>query len=59
MFKKKCFICREKDKKYNMRRKYDTLIKLPCMWTRSYFASTAGNVSAETIQKYIQSQSKK
>ena len=22
MFKKKCFICREKDKKYNMRRKY-------------------------------------
>ena len=44
---------------YNMRRKYDTLRKLPCMWTRSYFASTAGNVSAETIQKYIQSQSKK
>ena len=23
------------------------------MWTRSYFASTAGNVSRETTQKYI------
>lgn len=30
--------------------------KLPSVWTRSYFASTAGAVSAETIQKYIDAQ---
>lgn len=43
---------------YELRKKYPELRKLPCMWTRSYFASTAGNVSAETIQKYIEAQSK-
>jgi REP element-mobilizing transposase RayT len=26
------------------------------MWTRSYFAATVGNVSAEIIQKYIAAQ---
>ena len=44
---------------YELRKKYPELRRLPCMWTRSYFASTAGNVSAETIQKYIDAQSKK
>ncbi len=29
---------------------------MPSMWTRSFFASTAGNVSASTIQYYIQAQ---
>ncbi|MCJ7455961.1 transposase, partial [Candidatus Bathyarchaeota archaeon] len=29
------------------------------VWTRSYFCSTAGNVSNETIRKYIEAQSKK
>lgn len=43
---------------YELRKKFPELRKLPCMWTRSYFASTAGNVSAETIQKYIEAQSK-
>lgn len=43
---------------YELRGKYKELQKLPCMWTRSYFASTAGNVSSETIQKYIEAQSK-
>ncbi len=28
--------------------------KLPSLWTRSYFASTAGHVSTETIQHYIE-----
>lgn len=32
---------------------------MPSLWTRSYFISTAGNVSAATIQKYIENQSKK
>ncbi len=30
--------------------------KLPSRWTRSYFASTAGNVSKETIQRYLEAQ---
>jgi putative transposase len=30
--------------------------KLPSLWTRSYFASTAGAVSAQTIQMYIDAQ---
>jgi REP element-mobilizing transposase RayT len=28
------------------------------MWTRSFFLSTAGNVSQETIRKYIEGQGK-
>ena len=35
------------------------LQRMPSLWTRSTFYSTAGNVSSETIQKYIQRQSKK
>lgn len=30
--------------------------RLPNMWTRSYFVGTAGSVSAETIQKYLDEQ---
>jgi len=29
------------------------------LWTRSYFASTAGNVCSETIKKYVESQKKR
>jgi len=42
-----------------LRREFPELLKLPSLWTHSYFISTAGNVSAETIQKYIEAQSKK
>jgi len=38
---------------HELRAKHKFLLKLPSLWTRSYFASTAGNVSAETIAKYI------
>lgn len=34
------------------------LRKLPSLWTRSFFLSTAGNVSQEIIQKYIERQSR-
>jgi len=27
---------------------------IPSLWTRSYFVATAGNVSQETIKKYIE-----
>jgi putative transposase len=32
---------------------------LPSLWTRSYFVSTAGNVSSDTIQRYIEEQTGK
>jgi putative transposase len=42
-----------------LRQEFPHLRKMPSMWTRSYFASTAGNVSSETIRKYIEAQGKK
>ena len=39
-----------------LRKEFPELMKMPSMWTRSYFASTAGNVSGETIRKYIEAQ---
>jgi len=42
-----------------MREEFPELLKMPSLWTRSYFISTAGNVSADTIQKYIENQTKK
>ena len=42
---------------FELRKKYpETLSKLPSLWTRSFFASTAGNVSSETVQRYIEAQ---
>lgn len=42
-----------------LRKEFPELLTLPCLWTRSYFVSTAGNVSNETIRKYIEAQTKK
>jgi len=41
---------------HELREKYPALRKLPSLWTRSYFAATAGNVSAEVIARYIAAQ---
>ena len=41
-----------------LRKEFPSLLKLPSLWTNSYFVSTAGNVSSETIRKYIEAQSK-
>ena len=41
---------------FHLRREFPHLLKLPSMRTRCYFASTAGNVSQETIQQYIAAQ---
>ncbi len=42
---------------YYLRQEFKPILStLPTLWTRSYFAATAGNVSAETIQKYIEAQ---
>ncbi len=37
-----------------LRKEFPELKKLPSLWSKSYFFSTAGNVSASTIQKYIE-----
>jgi REP element-mobilizing transposase RayT len=31
----------------------EPLMRMPSLWTRSFFVSTAGNVSGPTIEKYI------
>lgn len=41
-----------------LRKEYPELLKLPSMWTHSYFISTAGNVSSDTIRRYIAEQRK-
>jgi len=41
-----------------LRKEFPHLLKMPSMWTRSYFVSTAGNVSTETIKRYIAGQKK-
>ena len=41
---------------HELREKHPILKRLPSMWTRSYFAATAGNVSSETVKRYIEAQ---
>jgi putative transposase len=36
-----------------LRKEFEHLKKMPSLWTNSYFFSTAGNVSADTIERYI------
>lgn len=43
---------------YVLREEFPSLMKMPSLWIRSTFYSTAGNVSAETIQHSIERQSK-
>ena len=44
---------------HHMRLEFPVIKRMPSMWTRSYFVSTAGNVSSETIQEYIAMQKKR
>lgn len=39
-----------------LRKEFPQLLKLPSLWTRSYYCGTAGDVSSETIKKYIANQ---
>ena len=39
-----------------LREEFPELLKLPSLWTHSFFVSTAGNVSQEIIQRYIERQ---
>ena len=39
-----------------LRTEYSHLKRMPSLWTSSYFVSTAGNVSSETVKRYIEAQ---
>ena len=39
-----------------LRSTFPDVLKSPSLWTRSFFASTAGNVSSETIRRYVETQ---
>ena len=39
-----------------IREEFPQLRAMPSLWTRSYFVSTAGNVSSETIKWYVDTQ---
>ena len=40
-------------------KEFEPLSRMANLWTRSYFASTAGTVSADVIKKYVESQKKR
>lgn len=42
-----------------LRNEFKQFSHLPSIWTRSYFVSTAGNVSSETIKRYVEEQKKR
>jgi putative transposase len=44
---------------FHLRKEVPHLLKLPSTWTRSSFASTAGTVSQQTIQRYIAAQTRR
>lgn len=39
-----------------IRKEFPQLSKIPSLWTRNYFVSTAGNAISETVQKYVEEQ---
>lgn len=39
-----------------LREEFSQLENMPSLWTRSYFVSTAGSVSSETIEWYVSTQ---
>ena len=41
---------------HKLREEFLQLKSMPSLWTRSYFVSTAGDVSSETIEWYINTQ---
>ena len=41
-----------------LREAFPALKRMPSLWTRSYFISTAGNVRSATIQGYIEAHSR-
>ena len=44
---------------FKLRKEFPELMRLPSMWTRSYFCGTAGAVSGDTIKRYVENQKTK
>ena len=42
-----------------LREEFPHLSRMPSVWTRSYFVSTAGDVSSEIIVRYVEGQRKR
>ena len=41
---------------HHLRKEFPELLKLPTLWTPSYFVATTGNACTETIKRYIENQ---
>ncbi|NEO66990.1 MAG: IS200/IS605 family transposase [Moorea sp. SIO4G2] len=41
---------------HHLRKEFPELLKLPTLWSPSYFCSTTGNASTETVRRYIKNQ---
>ena len=39
-----------------LRKEFPELLRLPSLWTRSYYVSAIGAVSKEAVEKYIEAQ---
>ena len=39
-----------------LRKEFPELLKLPTLWTRSYYCESIGHISEKTIKKYIEDQ---
>ncbi|NET43504.1 IS200/IS605 family transposase [Okeania sp. SIO2B3] len=44
---------------HHLRKEFPRLLKLPTLWTPSFFCATTGNASTETVKKYIENQTGK
>ncbi|MCI6697006.1 MAG: IS200/IS605 family transposase [Solobacterium sp.] len=42
-----------------LREEFAKLSKMPSLWTRNFFVSTAGNICSETIKQYVKNQKKR
>ena len=39
-----------------LRQEFNSLMKLPSLWTRSYYCESVGHISEATVRKYIEEQ---
>lgn len=42
-----------------LRKEFPILLKMPTLWTRSYYCESVGHISEKTIRKYIEEQKNK
>jgi putative transposase len=42
-----------------LRKEFPQAVRLPALWTRWYFVSTAGMVSSKTVEQYIAAQKRR